>query len=74
MFEAQVRKIVRTTIKPIDLRHTAASLMLAAGVSAKVVQERLGHSSIVVTMDLYSHVAPTMQREAADRLAAVIDG
>jgi len=47
--------------------------MFAAGVPAKVVQERLGHSSIVMTMDLYSHVAPSMQRDAAAALARAID-
>ena len=53
-----------------DLRHTHASLMLADGVHLKVVSERLGHSSIGITADLYSHVAPTVQRDAADRFEA----
>lgn len=57
-----------------DLRHTAATLMLANGVHAKVVQERLGHSDISETMDRYSHVLPTMQREAANHLGDVIAG
>lgn len=57
-----------------DLRHTMASLALAGGEHMKVVQERLGHASIAMTMDLYSHVPPTMQRDAADRLARAIDG
>jgi len=57
-----------------DLRHTMASLMLANGAPAKVVQERLGHSSVMVTLDIYSHVAPGMQRDATDRLARAIDG
>ena len=52
------------------LRHTCATLLLAAGVHPKVVQERLGHKSIAMTMDLYRHAAPTMQRDAA----AVLDG
>ena len=51
-----------------DLRHTAATLMLELGIAQKVVQERLGHASIVVTMDTYSHVSPTMQRDAAERI------
>ena len=51
-----------------DLRHTAATLLLAAGVHPKVVQERLGHASIGMTLDTYSHVLPTMQRHAADQL------
>ena len=48
-----------------DLRHTAATLMLGRGVHPKVVSEMLGHSQISITLDLYSHVTPTMQREAA---------
>ncbi len=51
-----------------------AALMLANGAPAKVVQERLGHSSVMVTLDIYSHVAPGMQRDATDRLALAIDG
>ncbi len=52
------------------LRHSHASHMLAANVHPKVVQERLGHSSIAITMDIYSHLMPNMQSEAA----AVVDG
>jgi len=48
-----------------DLRHSAATLLLAQGVHPKVVQERLGHSQISLTMDTYSHVLPDMQQEAA---------
>lgn len=48
-----------------DLRHTAASLMLAQGIPAKVVAERLGHSNIGITLDTYAHALPNMQREAA---------
>jgi integrase len=51
-----------------DLRHTAATLLLSEGVDPKVVQERLGHSTINTTMDVYSHVMPTLQREAAGHL------
>jgi len=50
-----------------DLRHTSATLLLAEGVHPKVVQERLGHSQISVTLDTYSHVLPTMQAEAAGK-------
>ncbi len=57
-----------------DLRHTSASLMLTAGVHPKVVSERLGHSSIAITLDLYSHVIPGMQAEAADKLGAMMLG
>lgn len=51
-----------------DTRHTHATQLLAAGVHPKVAQERLGHSTIATTMDLYSHVTDTMQAEAAARL------
>jgi len=52
-----------------DLRHNHASAALAAGVPAKVVSERLGHATIAVTMDIYSHVLPGLDREAADTVA-----
>lgn len=55
------------------LRHTHATLLLQLGESPKVVQERLGHASISITMDIYSHVNPTMQRAAADRFAALFE-
>ena len=51
-----------------DLRHTHATQLLAAGVHPKVVQERLGHSSISVTMDVYSHVTPGLQADAVAKL------
>jgi integrase len=57
-----------------DLRHTAATLALGKGVHPKMVAEMLGHSQIAVTLDLYSHVTPTMQRQAADALEAVLSG
>jgi integrase len=50
------------------LRHSAASVLLAAGTHTKVVQEHLGHSSYAITADMDSHVGPAQQREAADRL------
>jgi site-specific recombinase XerC len=56
------------TMRFNDLRHTAATLMLSAGVHPQVVQERLGHSKIAVTLDTYSHVLSTMQREAARKI------
>ncbi len=54
-----------------DLRHSAATLLLSLGEHPKVVQERLGHSTIGVTMDIYSHVLPDMQRNAASKLDAL---
>jgi len=55
-----------------DLRHTSATLLLAEGVHGKIVQERLGHANIAMTLDLYSHVTADMQRQAADLLEASI--
>jgi integrase len=51
-----------------DLRHTHATQLLLAGVHPKIAQERLGHSTVTVTLDLYSHVSATMQEEAAAKL------
>ncbi len=57
-----------------DLRHTCATLLLQAEVHPKVVQEMLGHSSIAITLDIYSHVVPSMQDEAAQRLGVMVFG
>lgn len=57
-----------------DLRHTAATLMIAAGVHVKVISERMGHASVAFTMDTYGHVLPTLGKDAAlalDRFLAV---
>jgi integrase len=54
-----------------DLRHSHATQLLASGVHPKIAQERLGHSTISTTLDLYSHVSDTMQTDAAARLDAV---
>lgn len=55
-----------------DLRHTHATLALQAGVHPKVVQERLGHATISITLDVYSHAIPAMQEDAAARVAALV--
>ena len=55
-----------------DLRHTSATLALRANVHPKVVSERLGHASVNITLDTYSHVLPDIQRAAADALDAMI--
>jgi len=65
-----IKLVRRTGLKPIrlhDARHSHASLMLKQGTHPKVVQERLGHASIQVTLDIYSHVAPGLQEAAAAR-------
>ena len=62
-----------TPIRFHDLRHTHASLALQAGVPAKIVSERLGHATVAFTLDVYSHVIPGLQEEAAERIAALTD-
>ncbi|MHB1418187.1 MAG: tyrosine-type recombinase/integrase [Bacillota bacterium] len=62
------------TIRLYDLRHTCATLLLAAGENPKVVSERLGHASVTLTLDTYSHVLPDMQRGAADKLEEMLFG
>jgi integrase len=59
-------------IRLYDLRHTCATLLLLADVPAKVVSERLGHSSVTLTLGTYSHVLPTMQRRAADLMGQIL--
>ncbi|CAN5692506.1 site-specific integrase [soil metagenome] len=55
-----------------DLRHTSATMLLAEGVHPKIVQERLGHSDIAMTLNLYSHVTPDMQQAAADAIETAL--
>jgi integrase len=71
-FAAAVRKSGLPYIRFHDLRHTHATLALQAGVNPKVVQERLGHRSIAITLDTYSHVTEGLQEDAAQRIADVL--
>jgi len=57
-----------------DLRHSAASLMLAQGIPLRSIQGVLGHSSITLTANLYAHVGEQLKREAADAMDAVLAG
>ncbi|MBI1944525.1 MAG: tyrosine-type recombinase/integrase [Deltaproteobacteria bacterium] len=67
-FSTLLRKTRLGKVRFHDLRHTHASLLLAEGVHPKVVQERLGHAGISMTMDLYSHLLPSMQGDAVTKL------
>jgi integrase len=72
---AWIKLVHKTGLKNIrlhDARHTHASLMLKQGIHPKVVQERLGHSSIQITLDTYSHVAPGLQDAAAKRFDEIL--
>lgn len=71
-FDRRVRAAGVARITFHGVRHTAATLMLTAGVHPKVVQERLGHASVSITLDLYSHSVPSLQVEAASKMGALI--
>jgi integrase len=72
------KKIAKQVDLPLirfhDLRHTHATLLLQQGVHPKIVSERLGHASISMTLDTYSHVIPSMQKEAADTFDQILGG
>lgn len=81
----QARNILRRHLRPIlkeaklletlnlySLRHSCATLLLSAGVNPKIVSDRLGHASIVLTLDTYSHVLPDMQLAASDKLEKIL--
>lgn len=73
-FEKRTKAAGLPVIRLHDVRHSYASAALAAGVAPKVVSERLGHSSISITSDVYQHVLPELDDQAAARVAAVILG
>jgi integrase len=73
-FQRTATKQGLEAIGPHGLRHTWATLALQAGVPAKVVSERLGHSSVGMTLDRYSHVLPTMQEDAAEAVGQLLFG
>ena len=74
----EMAKVVKAAgvrrIKFHGLRHTSATLMLSAVVPPHVVQRRLGHSKIEMTLGIYSHVLPGQQADAAERLATLLHG
>jgi len=71
-FEPLLRRAGLPRMRFHDLRHSAATLLLEQGIHAKIVQEMLGHTRISTTLDLYSHVTPTMQRQAADAFDVIL--
>lgn len=68
------RAKLSTSLRLYDLRHSCATLLLSAGENPKVVSERLGHASIVLTLDTYSHVLPSMQQAATEKLERILYG
>ncbi len=73
-FKAILHQVVLPIIRLYDLRHTAATLALAAGVPPKVVAEQLGHASAAFTLDVYSHLLPHMQDQAAMKVERILAG
>jgi integrase len=71
-FKKLVARFGRPEVRFHDLRHTHATILLSHNVHPKIVSERLGHSSIAITMDTYSHVLPTMQEDAARAIGAAL--
>ncbi len=76
MMRGSFRRIVQRASTPRirfhDLRHTAASLLLGARVNPKVVSEMLGHSTVSITLDIYAHVLPDMQHDAATTIQRLL--
>lgn len=71
-FKDTIEKLGLPDVNFHSLRHAHASLLLQAGTNPKVVQERLGHSSVLLTLDTYSHVVPSLQEEAAEKFEEMI--
>jgi integrase len=55
-----------------DLRHTHATIALGANIHPKIVSDRLGHSTVAFTLDVYSHCIPALAQDAADKIAALV--
>jgi integrase len=73
-FKALLNKAGLPNIRFHDLRHSAASLMLAQGIPLRSIQDILGHSSIALTANLYAHVGEQLRREAAGAMDSIIAG
>jgi integrase len=71
-FKPLLQSACLPSIRLYDLRHTAATLALSAGVSPKIVSEQLGHASVAFTLEVYSHVLPHMQETAAMKVEALL--
>jgi integrase len=73
-FKRHAKAACLPPIRLHDLRHSHATHCLEAGVHAKVVSERLGHSTVAMTLDTYSHAVPALEEDAAARVAALVLG
>ena len=73
VFKAMLRKAGLPDIRYHDLRHTAATLLLAQGVDPRTIMETLGHSQISLTLNTYAHVVPALQRQAAAKMDEILN-
>ena len=71
-FKGAIKEAGLPEIRFHDLRHTSATLLLLANVNPRVVQERLGHSCVTLTLSTYSHILPAMQDEAAEKMEKIL--
>jgi integrase len=71
-YKPMLERVKLPKLRLYDLRHTCATLLLAAGEHPKIVSERLGHAKIALTLDVYSHVLPTMQKSATEKISAIL--
>jgi integrase len=71
-FKNDVKKVGLPIIRFHDLRHTHATMLIQQNINPKVISERLGHARIGITLDIYSHVLPSMQQEVATKLDEIV--
>jgi integrase len=71
LFKPLLKRAGLPDVRPYDLRHTSATLLLAAGVNIRVISERLGHESIEITLKHYAHCLPCMQEKAVEAVEAL---
>lgn len=73
LVKQHLRRVVKAAgVRPVSARHTATTLLLQAGVPVQVVAHRLGHAQIGMTLEVYAHALPDMQRDAAAKLGALL--
>jgi integrase len=74
--QREYARLIKTAdVRPVTfhgMRHTCATLLFQAGVPVKVIQERLGHKRVEITLGVYAHVLPSMQQDAARKLGALL--
>ncbi|MEH7417384.1 tyrosine-type recombinase/integrase [Neobacillus drentensis] len=71
-FKKDVKKVELPVIRFHDLRHTHATMLISQNINPKIISERLGHARIGITLDIYSHVLPSMQQEVATKLDEMV--